>query len=104
MTKEEEAIRELKRDIELENDFTDDYINAIKEAIKALEQISRTGHWVLNNKQGMQAVGFLTYHCSECGREIGSKYYNKTSLLKEYPYCHCGAKMVKLSEYKKARM
>lgn len=53
----------------------------------------RTGHWILNDTQGVQAVGYLTYHCSECGREICSKYHGKISLLKEYPYCHCGAKM-----------
>lgn len=34
----EEAIAELKRDIELENDFTEDYKNAVNMAIKALEQ------------------------------------------------------------------
>ena len=33
-----EAIAELKRDIELENDFTEDYKNAVNMAIKALEQ------------------------------------------------------------------
>jgi DNA-directed RNA polymerase subunit RPC12/RpoP len=57
------------------------------------EQEPRKGHWILNDNQGVQAVGCLTYHCSECGREISSKYHGKTSLLKEYPYCHCGAKM-----------
>jgi len=54
----------------------------------------RTAHWVLNDNQGVQPVGYLTYHCSECGREISSKYHASLSLLKEYPYCHCGAKMV----------
>ena len=34
----EEAIAELKRDIELDNDFTEEYINAVNMAIKALEQ------------------------------------------------------------------
>ena len=33
-----EAIAELKRDIELDNDFTAEYINAVNMAIKALEQ------------------------------------------------------------------
>lgn len=53
----------------------------------------KTGRWIKNKEQGVQAVGYLTYHCSECGREISSKYHGKVSLLKEYPYCHCGAKM-----------
>lgn len=34
-----EAIAELKRDIELENDFTEDYINAVNMAIEALEEV-----------------------------------------------------------------
>ena len=53
----------------------------------------KKGKWILNDNQGVQAVGYLTYHCSECGREICSKYHGKLSLLKEYPYCHCGADM-----------
>ncbi len=54
----------------------------------------KTGRWIKNKEQGVQAVGYLAYHCSECGREISSKYHGKVSLLEEYPYCHCGAKMV----------
>lgn len=59
----------------------------------------KTGKWILNDNQGVQAVGYLTYHCSECGREISSKYHGKTSLLNEYPYCHCGAKMIEPNAY-----
>lgn len=58
----------------------------------------KTGKWIRNENQGVQAVGYLTYHCSECGREICSKYHGKLSLLKEYPYCHCGAKMIEPQE------
>lgn len=58
----------------------------------------KTGHWILNDHQGVQAVGCLAYHCSECGREICSKYHGKISLLKEYPYCHCGARMEESEE------
>jgi DNA-directed RNA polymerase subunit RPC12/RpoP len=61
-------------------------------------QEPKTGHWILNKNQGVKATGYLTYHCSECGREISSKYHGKISLLKEYPFCHCGAKMVELQE------
>lgn len=60
----------------------------------AVEETKRPkGKWILNDYQGVQAVGYLRYHCSECGREICSKYHGKISLLKEYPYCHCGAEM-----------
>lgn len=27
----------------------------------------KVGHWILNEYQGVQAVGYLRYHCSECG-------------------------------------
>ena len=60
----------------------------------AVEETERPkGKWILNDIQCVQAVGYLTYYCSECGREISSKYHGKISLLKEYPYCHCGADM-----------
>lgn len=73
----------------------------MSEQIKALPSVTpkcEQGEWILNDNQGVQAVGYLTYHCSECGREISSKYHGKISLLKEYPYCHCGAKMIEPQE------
>ncbi len=93
MTKEEK-IAEL---INIRDNFN--YTLAPREvfddAIKAMEQMSKrkVGHWILNEKQGVQATGYKTYHCSECNREISSKYHGKISLLKEFPYCHCGLKM-----------
>ena len=71
-------------------------ISHIEVAIATLPSVTpqpKIRHWILNDNQGVQAVGYLTYHCSECGREICSKYHGKISLLKQYPYCHCGAKM-----------
>ena len=61
-------------------------------------QEPKTEHWILNDNQGVHAVGYLTYHCSQCGREICSKYHGKFSLLKDHPYCHCGAKMFEPQE------
>lgn len=72
--------------------YKPDIAKSLEELPSAQPKI-KTGHWVLNDNQGVQVVGHLTYHCSECGREISSKYHGKISLLKEYPYCHCGAKM-----------
>ena len=31
------------------------------------------------------------YHCSRCGRE--EVRFGKSSIYKQCPYCHCGAKM-----------
>ena len=83
-------------------DTTDDWdgghnierANMIVKAFKNIPSVKpKTGYWILNEIQCIQAVGCLTYYCSECGREISSKYHGKISLLKEYPFCHCGAKM-----------
>lgn len=93
----EEAIKNIKEHCYFAN-LIPQAKEALDMAIEALEREPKTGHWIRNEKQGVQAVGYLTYHCSECGREICSKYHGKISLLKEYPYCHCGAKMVEPPE------
>ena len=62
------------------------------------------GHWTIDTREYRYGLEddideefFLK--CSECGREVwlsdwtaiqGEKY---EEILKEYPYCHCGAKM-----------
>ena len=73
-------------------------IEALKSLPPVTPQEPKTGHWILNAYQGVLAAGYKMYHCSECGCEICSKYNGKISLLKEYPYCHCGAKMVDTQE------
>lgn len=74
----EEAIAELKRDIELENDFTEDYINAVNIAIEALEQepildkirsdIEKLANDEWNTKVGSVSQGL------ECALEIIEAY------------------------------
>ena len=71
----------------------DEDISIILEELDTVQPIRRKARWILNDTQGVQAVGYKIYHCSECGREISSKYHGKISLLKEYPYCHCGTEM-----------
>lgn len=43
--------------------------------------------WVLTTDFGPSEL----YHCSRCGRE--EVRFGKSSIYKQYPYCHCGAKM-----------
>lgn len=43
--------------------------------------------WVLTTDFGLSEL----YHCSRCGRE--EVRFGKSSIYKQYPYCHCGAKM-----------
>lgn len=74
------------------NDVVEEILHNI-ETMPSVTPERPKGKWILNDIQCVQAVGYLTYYCSECGREISSKYHGKLSLLKEYPYCHCGADM-----------
>lgn len=71
----------------------EDMRELIDEKMKDIVVERKQGKWILNEVQGVQAVGYKTYHCSECNREISGKYHGKMSLLKEFPYCHCGAEM-----------
>lgn len=88
-----DAIRQLYIDL-----ATQKYVIDLLKILPSVTPHPRKGQWILNENQGVQAVGNLTYHCSECGREISSKYHGEISLLKEYPFCHCGAKMIKPQE------
>ena len=47
------------------------------------------GEWefVADDKANLQFI----YKCSECGREVS--LYDASTLLKIYPFCHCGARM-----------
>lgn len=47
----------------------------------------KTGRWV-----EMSSTNH-TYKCSECGRLLVNITDGKNKVAKNYPYCHCGAKM-----------
>ena len=70
--------------------------NALDMAIKALEQELKTGHWILKRTFPTKLYDeYLNeYKCSECYREIRCS----ESQLVNYPYCHCGAKMIEPQE------
>ena len=46
----------------------------------------KTGHWTYRED-------VLDYECSKCGRVIQTYRFENPYI--RYPYCHCGAKMVK---------
>lgn len=54
----------------------------------------KIGHWI--EKYTEDGCGELHSHwtCSECGRNVGHNLANIEDVLNDYPYCHCGAKMV----------
>ena len=51
---------------------------------------SKTGHWII-----IDDCELFMAKCSECGEIVDSRMINK------YPYCHCGAKMIKPQEREK---
>lgn len=55
------------------------------EIIKKYEE-PRKGKWTIYLSTAIEDF----YQCSECGRMIHVK---QTDSIKNYPYCHCGAKM-----------
>jgi len=58
----------------------------------------KTGHWILIDKESSR------YKCSECGEVI--RLYKKSEIsklekdetLSDYPFSHCGAKMIEPQE------
>jgi len=67
-------------------------LNYCKEKVAAIPAADvapvRYGRWVLIRPGEWNA----TLKCSECGRHI-TVDPKQGDLLKDYPYCHCGAKM-----------
>ena len=61
----------------------DDWINSLPSAQP--ERIK--GHWI------EIASSNHTYKCSVCGRLLVNITDGKNKVAKNYPYCHCGAKM-----------
>ena len=61
-------------------------IEALDRAIESLEN-QKIGHWI--RQKGVYGLAD-TCECSVCGRTI---YAGNENDLKDYPYCHCGAKM-----------
>ncbi len=66
------------------------------EAIKALEQEPKTGHWILKRTFPTKLYNehLNEYKCSECYRGIRCT----ESQLVNYPYCHCGCRMIEPQE------
>lgn len=62
-----------------------DIINA-----PTVEAQPKTGHWI-------EFPNHNAYVCSECARIIKTAD-GKNNVYRHYPYCHCGAKMLKEGE------
>ena len=58
------------------------------EVLPSVEQAQKTGKWIATDK-GLKAT---IYECSECGIYVVDD--TGYDVVKDYPYCHCGARMV----------
>lgn len=52
----------------------------------------KTGHWMIDEDSTDRF--FATYECSSCKRAIIVPHDVMKAVYKDYPFCHCGAKMV----------
>ena len=70
--------------------------NNLNRVIKCLETLPpvqpKIGHWILKEK----GLKITSYYCSECGRYVRDDTGYDVS--KDYPFCHCGAKMIEPQE------
>lgn len=70
-----------------------------RDIIRALPPVKpqepRKGHWIYQTSDDYLGELNRYYECSECGRTVGDTVGD---IYTEYPYCHCGAKMVKGGE------
>ena len=64
-----------------------------------------TGRWIFTKKViKTNSKEQWCFKCSRCNREIGTDYNDNMTefLMKNYPYCHCGAQMVLTKEEEKS--
>lgn len=90
----EEAIKMLKSKMDGHTDTSYEWAETVRMAIKALEQEeSKTGYWIYDKHKSDWYDSI--YRCSCCGRTILISFDKKAdvNLCRDYPYCHCGAKM-----------
>jgi len=88
-----------------ENGADAEYMSAlcdVAEKVKALPPVTparKKGKWIYLHDNFSEWNGVTLYFkCSECGREIKIDAEAKSTLLKYYPYCHCGAEMEGVEE------
>lgn len=81
-----ERVDEKIKEKESENNFNDTDIDAGVQPVKR-------GRWVHDGSGYDRRDNW--YHCSECNRALNLICGEK---LEDYPYCHCGARMIKDGE------
>lgn len=75
---------------EIKEKSRDDFIKLCR------EEQEKTGHWMIDEDSTDRF--FATYECSCCKRAIIVPHDAMKAVYKDYPYCHCGAKMQEVEE------
>ena len=67
----------------------DELDNCIADILNAptIEPERKKGKWILVE----ESIKIAAYKCSECGRSVWTD--RGYDVMKDYPYCHCGAEM-----------
>lgn len=95
MTKEEaiKVITEVMNNYHIDSMINQRIDEALSMAIEALKpEPIKHGRWIATEK----GAKVTAYECSECGRVVWDDTGYDVS--KDYPYCHCGAKMDEVEE------
>ncbi len=66
-------------------------VNYMEVLEKQMEE-PKIGHWIYDDEYSDWFD--VTYNCSCCKRAIIVPYDARNEVYKDYPYCHCGAKMI----------
>ena len=88
----------ISRDVAI-IEFMDNNIDHIqapngKEAVQILSDIPAADVALVRHGRWLPIVSYNnTYKCSECGRLLVDVTDGLKMVAKNYPYCHCGAKM-----------
>lgn len=72
-----------------------DCINGTEEVLRSLPSAQperKTGRWISMTSYNN------SYRCSVCGRMLINISDGKNMVTKNYPFCHCGAKMLEKGE------
>ncbi len=71
----------------------------LMDRIKHLPSVTpqpKTGHWMYDDEHSDWSD--VTYKCSCCKRAISVPYEVRNEVYRDYPFCHCGAKMIEPQE------
>lgn len=94
MTNEEakEHLKDILADVP--NDKCIDWIEALNQAIKALEQARPKGKWKILDECANEGV-----YCSKCHKTVFKLDFSHTMKWRNFKYCpNCGARMEEVEE------